>query len=160
MVLPLMWYDFYKVIEMNFTAKTFSELSLTELYEILKVRSQIFMLEQQMHCQDIDGIDLDAGHFFIEEDGRVLAYLRAFYTDDSGEVVRIGRVLSVTHGIGLGAEIMRKAIAEIKKNMKCRTICLDSQKHAIGFYEKLGFKTVSDEFLEEGVIHVRMQLEI
>ncbi len=145
---------------MNFIAKDFSELTLVELYEILKARSQIFILEKNMHCQDIDGIDYKARHFFIEENGKILAYLRAFYTDDSKKVVRIGRVLSITHGVGLGANIMRKAMADITQNMKCEKICLDSQKSAIGFYEKLGFKNVSDEFLEEGVIHVRMQLEI
>ena len=145
---------------MNFIAKNFSELSLTELYEILKARSQIFIVEQNMHCQDIDGIDQKARHFFIEEDGNILAYLRAFYENESKNVVRIGSVLSITHGVGLGADIMRKAIEDIKKNMKCKKICLDSQKHAIGFYEKLGFKTVSSEFLEEGVIHDRMDLEI
>lgn len=145
---------------MKFIAKNFSELSLMELYEILKARSQIFIIEKNMHCQDIDGVDIKARHFFIEENGKLLAYLRAFYTDDSKTVVKIGRVLSITHGIGLGTDIMRKAMADINENMKCQKICLDSQKSAIGFYEKLGFKTVSGEFLEEGVIHVIMQLEI
>lgn len=74
---------------MNFIAKNFSELSLTELYEILKARSQIFIVEQNMHCQDIDGIDQKARHFFIEENGNFLAYLRAFYEDDSKNAVRI-----------------------------------------------------------------------
>lgn len=145
---------------MNFVAKNFGELSLTELYEILRTRSQIFILEQNMHCQDMDGIDFEARHFFLEENGKVLAYLRAFYTDDSKSVVKIGRVLSITHGVGLGTNIMKRAIADIKKNMKCQILSLNSQKSAIGFYEKLGFKTVSDEFLEEGVIHLKMQLEI
>lgn len=145
---------------MTFVAKAFHELSLDELYEILKVRSQIFIVEQNMRCQDIDGVDVQARHFFLEEDGKVLAYLRAFYADDSKNVVRIGRVLSLTHGVGLGREIMRNAITDIQKNMKCQTICLDAQKHAIGFYEKLGFITVSDEFLEEGVLHVQMELNI
>ena len=145
---------------MNFVAKNFGELSLTELYEILKARSQIFILEQNMHCQDMDGIDFEARHFFLEEKGKVLAYLRAFYTDDSKSVVKIGRVLSITHGVGLGADIMKRAIADIKKNMKCQILSLNSQKSAIGFYEKLGFKTISDEFLQEGVIHLKMQLEI
>ena len=126
---------------------------------MLMARSQIFIAEQHMQCQDIDGVDIKARHFFIEEDGKILAYLRAFYDDDSKNIVRIGRVLSITHGVGMGAAVMRKAIEDIRENMKCQKICLDSQKHAIGFYEKLGFKTVSDEFLEEGVVHVRMQLE-
>lgn len=145
---------------MNFVAKNFGELSLSELYEILKARSQIFMLEQNMHCQDMDGIDFEARHFFFEENGKILAYLRAFYTDESKSVVKTGRVLSITHGAGLGADIMKRAIADIKKNMKCQILSLNSQKSAIGFYEKLGFKTISDEFLEEGVIHLKMQLEI
>lgn len=145
---------------MNFIAKNFGELSLTELYEILRARSQIFILQQNMHCQDMDGIDFEARHFFLEEKGKILAYLRAFYTDDSKSIVKIGRVLSITHGVGLGADIMKRAIADIKKNIKCQKLCLNSQKSAIGFYEKLGFKTVSDEFLEEGVIHLKMQLEI
>ena len=145
---------------MNFVAKNFGELSLTELYEILRTRSQIFILEQNMHCQDMDGIDFEARHFFLEENSKILAYLRAFYTDDSKSVVKIGRVLSITHGVGLGTNIMKRAIADIKKNMKCQILSLNSQKSAIGFYEKLGFKTVSDEFLEEGVIHLKMQLEI
>lgn len=143
---------------MNFIAKNFDELLSTELYEILKARSQIFIVEQNMHCQDIDGIDLKARHFYLEENGKILAYLRAFYDDEI--TVRIGRVLSVTHGIGLGTKVMTEAINDIKQNMKCQKICLDSQKHAIGFYEKLGFKAVSGEFLEEGVIHVKMELEI
>ena len=145
---------------MNFTAKYFNELSTSELYEILKARSQIFIVEQGMNCQDIDGTDTVARHFFIEDGGKVLAYLRGFYEDKEKTTLRIGRVLSVIHGIGLGREIMLKATQDIKKNMPCKKICLDSQKHAVGFYEKLGFKTVSGEFLEEGVIHVKMQMEL
>lgn len=149
-----------KVMQMNFVAKYFDELTTSEIYEILKAREQIFLLEQQMNCQDIDGVDYKCRHFFIEKEGSVLAYLRAFYIDDSKSAVKIGRVLTIKHGEGFGAEIMKKAIADIKQNMKCRKVCLNSQKHAVGFYEKLGFETVSDEFLEEGVLHVAMELQI
>ncbi len=141
---------------MNFIAKNFDELLPLELYEILKVRSQIFIVEQNMQCQDMDGIDINARHIYLEENGKVLAYLRAFYDENT---VRIGRVLSITHGIGLGKKIIMEAIKDIKQNMACQKICLDSQKYAIGFYEKLGFKVVSGDFLEEGVIHVKMELE-
>ncbi len=141
---------------MNFIAKNFNELTTVELYEILKVRSQIFNVELKMNCQDMDGVDFDAWHFYLQEDGKIVAYLRAYYVDKT--TIRIGRVLTLEHGKGMGVEIMKKSIAYIKQNMPCKTICLDSQKHAIGFYEKLGFKTVSDEFLEEGVLHVKMEL--
>lgn len=143
---------------MNFVAKTFDELSKRELYEILRVRSQIFIVQQGMRCQDLDGIDFDAVHYYLEQGGSIVAYLRAFYIGEA--TIRIGRVLSVTHGIGLGKAVMQKAIADIKQNLNCKKICLDSQTHAIAFYEKLGFKVVSDQFLEEGVMHVKMELEI
>ena len=145
---------------MKFVVKEFSELSLEELYEILKARSKIFILEKNMHCLDMDGMDPMAKHFFLEENGSILAYLRAFYTDDSKMTVKIGRVLSITHGVGLGAALMQKAMADIKENMKCKRIVVDSQKSAVGFYEKMGFKPISGEFLEEGVIHIKMQLEV
>ena len=143
---------------MNFVVKKFDELTREELYEILKVRSQIFIVEQGMRCQDMDNVDFNARHYYLRQNGEIVAYLRAFYTDET--TVRIGRVLSTTHGIGLGTEIMKQAIVDIKQNMKCKKICLDSQTHAISFYEKLGFKTVSDEFLEEGVMHVKMEFAI
>ena len=143
---------------MNFVVKNFDELTKEELYKILKIRSQIFIVEQGMRCQDMDNVDFNARHYYLKQGGEIVAYLRAFYTNDT--TVRIGRVLSATHGIGLGTKIMAKAIADIKQNMKCQKICLDSQTHAIAFYEKLGFKTVSDEFLEEGVMHVKMELTI
>lgn len=146
------------VIKMIFKVKNFSELTTDELYEILKARSQVFMLEQNIHCQDMDDVDRESRHYFFEEDGKVLGYLRAFYTDDT--MVRIGRVLTTRRGVGLGADIMRRAIADIRKNMPCRKIHIDAQKHAVGFYEKLDFKPVSGEFLEEGIVHIAMQMNM
>ena len=142
---------------MNFVAKSFEELSKEELYEILKARCEIFIVERGMRCQDMDGMDQVSRHFLLEEEGKILAYLRAFYDETEG-AVKIGRVLTITHGIGLGAKLMRFAIEEIKKNMEASKIYVDAQKHAVGFYEKMGFKTVSGEFLEEGVMHVKMEL--
>lgn len=144
---------------MEYVAKNFNELTTTELYEILKARTQVFLLEQNICCMDMDDVDYNSRHYFLEENGKVMAYLRAFYADDSKKTVRIGRVLTVNHGVGLGAEIMNKAISDIRKTMPCENICLNSQKYAIGFYEKFGFKTVSEEFLEEGILHVTMQLQ-
>ena len=142
---------------MNFVAKSFGELTKEELYGILKARCEIFIVERGMRCQDMDGMDQVARHFYLEEGGKILAYLRAFY-DESKGAVKIGRVLTITHGIGLGAKLMSGAIADIKENMSCNKIYVDAQKHAIGFYEKMRFKAVSGEFLEEGVLHVRMEL--
>ena len=145
---------------MKFTAKSFSELTTTELYEILKSRSEIFMLEQKIYCQDMDDVDYNCRHCFLEENGRVVAYLRAFYNNDKSDTVRMGRVLSLAHGKGLGTILMNKSIEDIRLNFGCKRISLHSQKGAIGFYEKFGFKVTSEEFLEEGVIHVTMELDM
>jgi ElaA protein len=143
---------------MNLKVKNFEELTKTELYEILKARAQVFIVENNMRCQDMDGIDFYCQHFFLEENGKILAYLRAIPKDDS--TVKIGRVLSITHGIGLGRKLIEKSVDYIKVNTKYNKIFLNSQSQAVGFYEKLGFKVASDEFLEEGVVHLSMELEI
>lgn len=141
---------------MNFIVKKFNELTTLELYEILKSRAQIFIVEQNINYQDMDDIDYQSLHCFFEEDGRVVAYLRAFYTEPS--VVKIGRVLTLEHGNGLGKKLMEQSLPEIKSLMNPSKIYMHAQKHAAGFYEKLGFQTTSSEFIEEGVVHVEMEL--
>lgn len=140
--------------ELKIKFKTFSALSTTELYEILRARSQIFMLEQKIICQDMDRIDYDSLHCFIEHNGSVIAYLRAFLTQD--KTVQIGRVLTTTHGIGLGKKLISEAIPIIAEHFCCNTLELHAQSYAKGFYEKLGFEVISKEFMEEGVPHVTM----
>ncbi|MBE6681081.1 MAG: GNAT family N-acetyltransferase [Ruminococcaceae bacterium] len=142
---------------MNFYAKTFDELSPKEIYEILKARMEVFLLEQHIVCLDIDGVDYDSLHVFIEHEGRVEAYFRAFRHEDA---VKIGRVLTREHGKGLGRLLMEQGIEAVKAHFSCDKIILHSQKYAEGFYKKLGFETVSDEYLEEGVVHVTMELGV
>ena len=144
---------------MNLISKRFDELSNREVYEILKSRAEIFIMEQNINYQDMDNVDYDSLHCFFADDNRVVAYLRAFYQDAEKTVVKIGRVLTLEHGNGVGRDLMEQSIKAIKEKMKCGKITMDAQKHAIGFYEKLGFKVVSGEFLEEGIVHVVMDLE-
>lgn len=144
----------------EFLVKEFRDLTTEELYEILRVRAEIFVVEQKMNCQDLDGLDFSAKHFYLSENGVILAYLRAFFADEEKGVVKIGRVLSAVHNKGLGKGLMLNTIAEIKKDKRIKKIILNSQKHAIGFYEKFGFKTISDEFLEEGIIHLKMEMDL
>lgn len=143
---------------MTFYAKNFDELTNKQVYEILKSRSEIFMLEQNIHCLDMDDVDYWSRHYFVDDGNRVVAYLRAFYKDD--ETVKIGRVLTLTHRKGLGTALMQFSIADIKENMGCNKICVDAQKQAVGFYEKCGFQSTSEEFMEEGIPHIAMELEI
>ncbi len=141
---------------MELIVKSFSELTTGELYEILKSRLEIFMLEQRIICQDLDDVDYVSSHYFFMENDRIIAYLRAF-EGESKEVLMMGRVLTLEHKKGIGRELMTKAIEHIKSTTNYKKISLHAQKSAIGFYEKLGFLITSPEFLEEGVVHVTME---
>ena len=143
---------------MDFIAKNFMELSVAELYEIVRARQEIFLMEQNIVCRDFDGVDYDALHCFIWENEKVVGYLRA-YRVEGGEV-HIGRVLSISHGAGLGKKLMLEAMPIIRERFKCELVTLHSQLHAEGFYEKLGFKRVGKVFLEEGIEHVTMNAKL
>lgn len=145
---------------MELISKEFKELNTVELYEILKTRSEIFLIEQNIHYQDMDNVDYNSLHCFFMKNGRVIAYLRAFYQEDGEDVVKIGRVLTLEHGKGIGKELLEKSINAIKEKMKCKKIIMDAQKYAAGFYEKFGFKTVSNDYLEEGIVHIQMALDV
>ena len=145
---------------MNLITKKFNELTTTELYEILKARAEIFIIEQNIQYQDMDNIDYKSLHCFFMEDNKVVAYLRAFYKDYEKTIVQIGRVLTLKHGNGLGRDLLEKSIVAIKDKRKCKKICMDAQKYAVGFYEKFGFKVITNDFLENGIIHVVMELKI
>lgn len=145
---------------MELIVKKFNELTTTELYEILSSRADIFITERNIHYNDLDRIDYNSYHFFFLDNKKVTAYLRAFYENDNKERLRIGRVLTRNHGNGVGKKLLTDTLKYIKENIECKIICMDAQKHAIGFYEKFGFKVTSDEFVEEGIIHVKMELEI
>ncbi len=142
---------------MNFVSKEFNDLTTKELYEILKSRAEIFVVEQKISYVDMDDVDFVSRHFFLEDGGRVVAYLRAFYMDEEKTTLKIGRVLSVKHGIGLGTELMNRTLEEIKENNLCKKIFISAQKHAVPFYREFGFEVVSDEYFEEGIPHLSME---
>ena len=137
--------------------KQFEELSTTELYEILRARFEVFVIEQECVYLDIDGIDYRSLHIFCEENGKVVAYLRAY--EKEKDVIQMGRVLTTKRGIGLGAKLLKYAIEEIDRRFHPKQIFIESQTHAVGFYEREGFKVCSDEFMDAGVPHVEMILE-
>lgn len=143
---------------MNFISKKFNELTVYELYEILKSRSEVFLLEQNIICQDMDGVDSESLHCFLWEDGRVIACLRAYYSGK--DTVKIGRVLTLTHGQGHGRLLMTEALKAIREKMPCENIVVSAQTQALGYYERCGFKVISDEYLEEGIPHVKMILDV
>lgn len=143
---------------MNFVAKEFEALTNREVYEILKARAKIFMFEQKIWYLDMDNVDYSACHLFLEENGEVAAYLRAFKGETEGEI-HIGRVLSVEHNKGLGTSLMKHALEYFKKN-DVKSIVLNSQMPAVKFYKKLGFNTVGEEFIEAGIPHIKMEIKL
>ena len=144
---------------MNLVTKFFQELSTTELYELLKSRAEIFVVEQNCVYQDLDDKDYHSLHIFYEEQGKVLAYLRAFEKDASTKTVQMGRVLTLTHGTGLGRTLLKEGIKQIKEKFNPSSIYIEAQCYATGFYEREGFVICSDEFLEDGIPHVEMILK-
>lgn len=144
---------------MNLKVKNFSDLTTTELYEILKVRSEIFVVEQNCIYQDLDDKDYNSLHMFFEENNQIISYLRAFYKTPSKDTVQMGRILTRTHGQGHGRKLLEESIKLVKEKMNPKKIYIEAQKYAIGFYQKFGFKVTSDEFLEDGIPHVTMELD-
>ena len=139
---------------MTFVAKHFNDLTPKELYEILKSRQEIFLLEQNIICQDLDDLDCDALHCFIMDGGRAVATLRAFYTDC--DTVKIGRVLTLTHGKGHGRILMERALAVIAEKMPSKTIIVSAQTQAGGYYASFGFSPVGEVYDEDGIEHIKM----
>ena len=99
-------------------------------------------------------------YFFYKENDKVIAYLRAFYKDDNKDIIKIGRVLTLKHNQGLGRKLLTESLPQIIKIMKPKKLTMDAQKYAIGFYQKFGFSVVSDEFIEEEILHVIMELDV
>ncbi|MCF0107115.1 MAG: GNAT family N-acetyltransferase [Holdemanella sp.] len=141
---------------MKCVIKPFNALNVDELYEILRLRSEVFVLEQTCLYQDMDGIDKDSIHLYIEDHG-VVACARLF--ERNAHTMQLGRLCTKYRARGYGKIIVMEAIN------KCResgydSIYIEAQEYAIPFYEKFGFYTISKVFLEDGIPHVKMVLKI
>lgn len=145
---------------MDLVVKRFDELSLDELYEILKVRAQVFVVEQNCPYQDLDGKDKYSYHVYFKDETGIQAYLRVVEKGVSFEEASIGRVLTVKRGCGLGKKLMLEGIRIAKEKLCAEKIRIEAQSYAKGFYEKVGFLQVSGEFLEDGIPHIEMLLEL
>lgn len=145
---------------MDIQFKYFEELSTVELYKILKARAEIFVVEQNCVYQDLDDVDYRSLHIFYQSDQKVVAYLRAFPRMDDPNTVQMGRVLTLEHGTGLGGKLLKEGVRLVKEKMNAKKIFLEAQCYAVGFYEREGFTVCSDEFLEDGIPHVGMELEV
>lgn len=140
----------------NVIIKSFAELTTKELYEILKVRFSVFVIEQRCFYLDMDDIDYRSIHFYIKKGKEVIAYARLF-EEEEPNTWHIGRVLTTIRGKGVGKRLMEKVMLFAYQH-GTNTLRMEAQSHATGFYEQLGFSICSDEFDEAGIPHVRMEL--
>ena len=143
---------------MEISVKKFDELTKKELYEVLKARCRVFVVEQTCPYLDPDGKDYEAYHLLAQENGEIKAYLRFFKKDR--DTLQMGRVLTLARKTGLGNLIIPAAVEYIKNNLPESKIFIEAQTYATGFYAKFGFKVRGEEFLEDGIPHTPMILNI
>lgn len=143
---------------MRISIKPYEELTLDELYEIIRLRVEVFINEQNCNYQDLDGADSKAFHVMIIEDGILAAYSRLFVSGIKYEEAAIGRVITKKEyrGKNLGETLMKESMAFLLAKGET-SIKLSSQSYAEGFYRKFGFiKTSRAPYLEDDIPHVEM----
>ncbi len=143
---------------MNWKIKRFEELSGDEVYKILALRNEIFIVEQDCVYLDCDNKDFKSYHLFCEDNGELIAYLRIIDKGVSYDDISIGRV-SVKKGYrgkGIAREMLVKAIDFIENNLNEKAIKIQAQSYLLDFYSSLGFKLISEEYLEDNIPHIDM----
>ena len=143
---------------MECIVKTFDQLTPREVYEILRVRTAVFVVEQTCPYQEADGVDYEAFHVWLQDEGGIRAYLRAFSRDET--TAQMGRVMTLDRGKGLGMEVLKAGIQTVRERMNKEHIYIEAQTYTIDFYGRVGFRVTGEEFLEDGIPHVPMDLEL
>ena len=141
--------------------KLFKALSVSEMYCLLQLRSQVFVVEQNCVYQDIDGKDYKALHLMGEYDGKIVAYCRLFKSGDYFQEASIGRVVIDANyrDKKWGHEMMKQAIAGIETHFKETKIIISAQLYLQKFYESHGFVQTSEMYLEDDIPHIEMKRE-
>ncbi|GEQ84893.1 ElaA protein [Patiriisocius marinistellae] len=143
---------------MNIIIKTFDKLTIYELHDILQLRSEVFVVEQDCVYQDIDGKDAKALHIIGMKKNKVVAYTRCFPPGYYFDQAAIGRVVvdSNERKYGYGHDIMKASKEAIKNRFDTESIKLSAQTYLIKFYESHGFHQIGEGYLEDGIPHVAM----
>lgn len=136
--------------------KRFSELTTAELYQILRARTEVFVVEQNCVYQDMDNDDQPAIHLWLTVNDKVVALCRVCPAGTHMEGISIGRVITTERGRGYGRQIMIEAIAAAKEYFHATQIDIEAQEYAKGFYEKVGFRQSSGTFILDGIPHIKM----
>jgi ElaA protein len=143
---------------MKFKVKKFKELSVTELYAVMKLRQEIFVLEQNCPYVDADGKDLQSVHVMGYEKKKLLAYARVVPPGVSYKTPSIGRVVvdQKYRGKKYGYVLMEKCIKDVLKRYKTDSITISAQLYLKKFYTNTGFNAVGDVYPEDNIPHIKM----
>lgn len=143
---------------MNWQLKKFEELKCEEIYKILKIRNEVFIVEQKCAYQDCDGKDENSYHLYLEDEGKIISYLRILKKGISYNEISIGRVLVNKNYRckGISRKMMLKAINFIEESLSETEIKIQAQSYLVNFYRSLGFKETSNEYLEDNIPHMDM----
>lgn len=145
-------------MKLNFKIKRFEALSASELYQLLQLRSEVFVVEQNCVYQDIDGKDEKALHLLGEVNNKIVAYSRLFKANDYFTNASIGRVVisEEYRSKKWGHDLMQNAISSIETFWDAQPITISAQLYLKNFYESHGFTQKSETYLEDGIPHIEM----
>lgn len=138
--------------------KKFGEMSVEELYQVLRLRSEVFVVEQDCPYLDLDNADQQALHLLGLTTEGLAAYTRLFAPGVKSDMASIGRVVTAAfaRGTGLGRRLMERSITEVETQWGRVPIRISAQQYLQKFYESLGFVQKSDIYLEDNIPHIEM----
>jgi len=154
---------FYLFMQITWILKTFSELTLDELYGLLRLRNEVFIVEQACPFPDLDGKDQLCHHLLgFSESRSLVAYTRIVPPGVIYEVASIGRVATAlgVRRYGVGRELMRRSIAAVEDLHGSGPIQIGAQLYLQKFYESFGFRLLGDLYLEDGIEHIGMVRDV
>ena len=138
--------------------KSFEELSKLELYKILRLRAEVFIVEQDCVYQDVDDKDQKALHVILKKSEEIIGYTRLFWPGDYFKEASIGRVViskKERHN-NYGSQLMKASILAVSEKMKEQKIKISAQIYLKNFYNNLGFLETGKDYLEDGIPHIAM----
>lgn len=137
---------------------SWEELSKTELYDVLSLRSEVFVVEQTCIYQDIDQKDKKAYHVLGKQNNQIVAYTRIFAQGDYFKETSFGRAVTSPkiRGKGLGHALVKQTLSYMNQLFSKQTIKISAQAHLLPFYSKHGFQAEGETYLEDGIPHIAM----
>lgn len=148
-------------MNIHWTYNVFTELSVDELYAIIRLRNEVFVVEQNCIFQDADDHDQASYHICGWQEGKLAAYVRVLPPGEMYAQPSIGRVVTAmfSRKQQIGKELMKKAISFTQNLYTGKDIAIGAQLYLRSFYESLGFIQTSDIYLEDGIEHIKMNLK-